>query len=173
MAKSLALSFSEVAEAKSKSNFFLHKGKSHSFWLEELIGSYTSGPAISIHLCLATLLQILGFYLKYKLFIQNTWAGQSYLPKWLCWAAFFQMFIVLGIYNFGSSSKASSRFSRINSPFLGFFSSKSTFTRWLGSCNSKPPVTIFSSLNKPGIPHWSRWFKSVQKITAPSKWVVD
>ena len=80
--KSLALSFSEDAEAKSKYNFVLHKGKSHSFWLEELIGSYTSGPAISIHLCLATLLQILGFYLNYKLFIQKP--AQSYLPKWLC-----------------------------------------------------------------------------------------
>jgi hypothetical protein len=38
-AKSLALSLSEVAEARSKSNFLLHKGRSHSFWLEELIGS--------------------------------------------------------------------------------------------------------------------------------------
>ena len=103
MAKRLGLSFSEVAEAKSKSNFFLHKGKSHSFWLEELIGSYTSGPAISIHLCLATLLQILGFYLKYKLFIQKP--AQSYLPKWLCWAAFFKMVIALGNYNFGVKTK--------------------------------------------------------------------
>ena len=45
-AKSLALSLSEVAEARSKSNFLLHKGRSHSFWLEGLIGGgYGAGAS--------------------------------------------------------------------------------------------------------------------------------
>ena len=39
-ANSLALSLSEVAEARSKSNFLLHKGWSHSFWLEEYVFSF-------------------------------------------------------------------------------------------------------------------------------------
>ena len=34
------------------------------------------------------------YYLKYKLFCQKP--AHSYLPKWLCWAAFFK----LGMYNF-------------------------------------------------------------------------
>ena len=44
--------------------------------------------------------QISGFYLKYKIFCQKP--AHSYLLKWLC---FFQMFIVLGMYNFGQTKK--------------------------------------------------------------------
>ena len=47
------------------------------------------------------LFQISGFYLKFKLFCQKP--AHSYLPKWLL-SSFFQMFIELGMYNFGNQS---------------------------------------------------------------------
>ena len=58
----------------------------------------------------------LRFYLKYKVFCQKP--AHSYLTKWLCWAAFFQMFIVLWMYNLALLVKSLFEWSLLKYPYI-------------------------------------------------------